>query len=86
MPFKDVLNADSKKKDLLVDELDNLFRAAPPDCLRDTLMEVYQIYISAEQENGFSVHFPTTFGHMFITFQTLRNIELILADRADEVR
>lgn len=78
------LNANPQRRDALLRSLENLFTAAPPDQLRDTLIEIYQIYIMKEHEHGFPLHFPTMATHIFILLDSLREIEVAVFNNTIE--
>jgi|GEM_PF-7046535 len=80
--FSCIIN-DPQNREALLSAIENLFTAAPPDKLRDTLIEIYQMYILHEH-NTFPIHFSSMAGHMLILLDTLRQIELTVFNPSTE--
>jgi|GEM_PF-6430340 len=64
----------------LFKEVENLFTGVPPDNLRDTIIEMYQIYIMHEHQYGFSSTFSDMACHIYSLLDTLRKIEFTIRE------
>lgn len=71
------LNAHPQLRDQLLEGLEELFACAPPGQLRDTLEEIYDMYVVREH-SALPIYFEHMAMHMVQLKQTLRKIHLAL--------
>jgi len=71
------LNAHPQLRDQLLEGLEELFACAPPSQLRDTIEEIYDMYIVREHA-AFPIYFEHMAIHMFQIKLALRKIHLAL--------
>ena len=64
----------------IVDQLEQLFASSPAQAYRDTLLEIYHLYIMREHEH-LPVHFDAMAANMYALTEFLRIVELEMQKR-----
>lgn len=67
----------------MLEELQNLFVVAPPEIYRDTLLEIYHVYIIGEHDH-LPIGFDKDATRMLTLFNFFKEMQAVLNDQGDD--
>lgn len=73
------LNADPELRDMVLGEMESLFEYALPEHVRNTLDELFHMYVMHQHSEGFPVYFDQMATQIFLLKYMLWKFQLLLA-------